>query len=544
MMESTADFSSAFHVQTTLRNTGSKQINSWTLSLEAGFEIVQIWGAIIVSHTGTRYLLESTDWTAGIAPDSEVSFGFIAAPERSSMLIELIVNGNLTDADSNPTLSPKAAKQTSKQATISNNSTKLSWSISGVTSRIQEIKRANNPKDRGKILSNCNGTEFVDNNVYPGTTYYWIKVSETDRRLSNTPTLSGNITLVAPENDIGAVALSKKMGVGWNAGNSLDAIGGETAWGNPLLTQQLFNAVKDAGFDTVRLPVAWSVFTDADIFAIDNDWLARVSEVIDYALNAHLYVIINIHWDGGWMQPTYGQGIYVNNRLATMWKQIATHFRSYDNRLLFAGTNEVMVDGDYGAPTKEHYTVQNSFNQTFVTTVRNTGGNNTNRHLIIQGFNTNIDHTVNFADVPTDTAANRLMMEVHYYDPYNFTLNTDSSITQWGSIATDPFTVEDWANENWVDSQFQKMKSCFIDKGIGVVLGEFGVASRPSTPEHERYRVYWNKYISHSAVDHGLVPIYWDSGKNEIDSSTGVFDRYSGRQLYPDIIKAIVSAVK
>jgi endoglucanase len=341
-----------------------------------------------------------------------------------------------------------------------------------------------------------------------------------------------------------SVEFSKQMGVGWNAGNNLDAIGGETAWGNPLLTQPLFDAVKAAGFDTVRLPVAWSVFTDADNFVIDSNWMARVNEVVDYALKADLYVIVNIHWDGGWMQPTYGQQDYVNKRLAIMWEQIATNFRDYDNRLLFAGTNEVMVDGDYGTPTEEYYTVQNSFNQTFVTTVRNTAGNNANRYLIVQGFNTNIDHTVNFVEMPADTVADRLMMEVHYYDPYNFTLNTNSNITQWGSIATDQNAVEDWANESWVDGQFQKMKSSFVDKGIAVILGEFSVASRPNIPDHERYRVYWNEYISQSAVDHDMVPIYWDSGGKGIAGSSGIFDRDNGGQLYPDIIDAIVSAIK
>jgi endoglucanase len=210
-------------------------------------------------------------------------------------------------------------------------------------------------------------------------------------------------------------------------------IGCETAWGNPQLTQQLFNSVRAAGFDTVRLPVASSVFSDEANFVIDSAWLARVKSVVDDALHADLYIIINIHWDGGWMQPTNAKKDCDNIRLATMWKQIANNFRDYDNRLLFAGTNEVMVDGDSDTPTKEYYTVQNSFNQTFASTVRATGGKNADRYLVVQGFNTNIDHTVNFAVLPKDTVANRLMMEVHYYDPYNFTLNTKSSISQWGS---------------------------------------------------------------------------------------------------------------
>ena len=331
------------------------------------------------------------------------------------------------------------------------------------------------------------------------------------------------------------------MGVGWNLGNSLDAIGGETAWGNPMVTQQLINSVKAAGFDTIRVPVAWSVFSDEANFVIDSAWMSRVEEVVNYALNADMYVIMNIHWDNGWMQPTYTQQDYVNNRLSIMWTQIAAHFEEYDNRLLFAGTNEVMVEGDYGTPTEEYYTVQNSFNQTFVNAVRATGGGNANRYLVVQGFNTNIDHTVNFAEIPTDTVSDRLMMEVHYYDPYNFTLNTDSAITQWGAIATDPNATETWANESYVDATFQKMKVNFIDQGVAVILGEYGVVSRMSVGDHETYRVYWNEYITQSAVDHGMVPVYWDNGYTG-DNGMGLFDRNNGNGVYPDIINALIGA--
>ena len=142
-----------------------------------------------------------------------------------------------------------------------------------------------------------------------------------------------------------------------------------------------------------------------------------------------------------------------------MWRQIAIRFRNYDDHLLFAGANEVMVDGDYSTPKTEYYTVQNSFNQTFVSTVRSTGGRNAYRHLVVQGFNTNIDHTINFFKTPIDVIANRLMVEVHYYDPYNFTLNENTTLIQWGKNATDPSKTETWANEAYADGQFQKMKT-------------------------------------------------------------------------------------
>ena len=345
--------------------------------------------------------------------------------------------------------------------------------------------------------------------------------------------------------NLNSVELSKEMVPGWNVGNSLDAVGGETQWGNPLISQRLIDSVKAAGFKAIRIPVAWSRFTDADNFVIDTLWMNRVEEVVNYVLSDSLYAIINIHWDGGWMQPTYAMQDYVNNRLAIMWHQIAVHFRDYDDRLLFAGTNEVMVEGDYGTPIPEYYTVQNSFNQTFVSTVRSTGGRNYYRHLVVQGFNTNINNTVSFFKAPYDPTADRLMVEVHYYDPYNFALNTASSITQWGKYATDPAKTENWANEAYADSQFQKMKAKFVDHGLGVVLGEYGAVSRTNlgsavlNAEYAMYRRYYVEYITQSIVKKESVPFYWDSGYTG-DHAFGLFNRYSGAQAHPDMIKAII----
>ncbi|SFQ54636.1 endoglucanase [Flavobacterium akiainvivens] len=336
-----------------------------------------------------------------------------------------------------------------------------------------------------------------------------------------------------------SVELAAQMGTGWNLGNSLEAIGGETAWGNLATTQSLIDAVKAAGFTTIRIPVSWSVFSNQTDYTINPTWLARVEEVVNYALSNNMYVIMNEHWDGGWQQPTYAQQEYVNNRLAAMWKQIATHFRDYDYHLIFAGTNEIMVTDNYNTPTTEYYTVQNSFNQTFVTAVRATGGRNAYRYLTVQGFNTNINHTVAFAEIPEDVTPNRLLMEVHYYDPYNFTLNENSTITQWGSIATDPALTETWANESYVDAQFQSMKTNFIDQGVGVILGEFGAIVRTDVAGSETYREHYINYVSTSARSHGLVPVYWDNGF--IGNHTmALFNRNTGEVLYPGILEAVM----
>jgi endoglucanase len=265
--------------------------------------------------------------------------------------------------------------------------------------------------------------------------------------------------------------------------------------------------------------------------------MAHVRQVVDYAHNAGLYVMINIHWDGGWMNhPTYTQQTAINAKLTKFWTQIANNFKDYDDTLLFAGSNEVGQDNTWGNPTTEYAAVQNSFNQTFVNAVRATGGNNAKRHLVVQGYLTNIDSTVATNTVPTDTIAHRLFMEVHYYDPYDFTLNDSSSIWQWGASATEPAAVETWANEPWADAEFQKMKTSFGDKGVPVILGEYAAGMKAKYPGMDPFRKLWDQYITQSAFQHGLVPVYWDTG--------GMIDRNTGAKLDPDVIDSIVKATK
>ncbi|MFZ2988872.1 glycoside hydrolase family 5 protein [Ideonella sp.] len=338
--------------------------------------------------------------------------------------------------------------------------------------------------------------------------------------------------------DLSSAQLAAQMGTGWNLGNTLEAIGGETAWGNPKTSQAMIDAVKAAGFKTIRIPVAWKQYADAND-TISPAWLARVAEVVGYARKAGLHTMINVHWDGGWLQPTYARQKEGNARLARFWTQIAIHFKDQDDMLLFAGTNEVMVDGDYGPPTAEYVAVQNGFNQVFVDAVRATGGNNAVRHLVVQGFNTNIDHTVAHAVMPRDSARQRLMMEVHYYDPFRYTIDEKSPLWQWGAGATDPKAKDSWGDEAWADAQFQKMKQYFGDKGVPVILGEFGVIARTDIAGAEPYREAWNRHIARSAAQHGLVPVYWDNGGTG-QHSMGLFDRSTGRQVHPALIKAIL----
>jgi endoglucanase len=445
-------------------------------------------------------------------------------------------------------------------ATGSNNNVTLSWTVSGSISKVQVYRDTDsNPSGRSRIaqLSSSNTTRYVDSSAATGTHYwYWVKfnvgntsydsnaadatrVVVTAQGGGGTPATPGTMRAMT------SLQLSQEMAPGWNLGNSLEAIGGETNWGNPAPTQATLNMIKAAGFNTVRIPLSWKQYADSN----DNiraDWMARVTEVVNYARNAGLYVIINIHWDGGWMDtPTYAQQATINARIQKFWTQIANNFRNYDDHLLFAGTNEVMMANDYSTPTIEYYTVQNSFNQTFVNAVRATGGNNAVRHLVVQGFNTNVDYTYSYFTVPNDSVANRLMVEVHYYDPYDFTINTgNDNIWQWGSIATSPANTETWANESYVDAQFDKLKQRFIDGlGMPVLMGEYAAVMRPNVDSAQKYRTYWDQYVTHSARTRGIVPTYWDDGYTG-NHSMGLFNRANGTQAYPDLVGTIVNAAQ
>ena len=352
-----------------------------------------------------------------------------------------------------------------------------------------------------------------------------------------------------------AAALAAKMLAGWNAGNSLEAcsspfVASETMWGNPPISQTLIDAVKAAGFNAIRIPCAWSGYIeDRTTHRIRSNWLARVKEVVDYAVEAGMYAIINIHWDGGWLEenPVFAMQESVNEKQKALWEQIAVYFRDYDERLLFAGTNEVRAN--YGTPTTEHVTVQMSYNKTFVDAVRSTGGKNAWRNLIVQAYNTNIDHAVQFMEMPIDNVVDRLMLEVHYYDPYYFTINETSIEYLWGKDFADRSpNVSNWGQEDWADAQFDKMKTNFIDKGIPVILGEYSATFRANLPlpalnDHIKSRHDFLYYITKSAHQRGLVPFYWDNGSTG-NFGSGLFNRATGEQVHSEAIKAIMDGAK
>lgn len=352
-----------------------------------------------------------------------------------------------------------------------------------------------------------------------------------------------------------ASSVVANMKLGWNLGNSLDCVDSsktdttvETAWGNPVVTSDLIQAVAAAGFGAVRIPVSWiNHFGSAPNYTISATYINRVEAVVQYVLDQGLYAIINIHHDGGnnvtgrWLtlvdssgQVTTDHTNAVLTEFKALWSQIGDHFKAYDNHLIFESMNEVMVD--YNTPLQSYYDEINGLNQAFVDTVRASTGNNPNRCLVVPGYNTNIDYTVAGFVAPKDNAAGKLILSDHFYDPYTF---TGSATTHtWG---TGNPGIDNWGQEDWVQSEVAKLKSTFIDPGLPMIWGEYGAVNQSG---YENYRRYYIEYVTKAVHDAGITPFFWDNGATGSGSDAfGLIDRSANTVLYPTILQAMTRAI-
>ncbi len=336
-----------------------------------------------------------------------------------------------------------------------------------------------------------------------------------------------------------AIQLASKMTLGINIGNTLEAIGGETAWGNPKINKTLIDALKGYGFTAIRLPCSYSQYADAATAEIQTAWLDRVKEVIQYCVDNDLYVLLNIHWDQGWLEHniTPDKQEEVNAKQKAFWEQIATHMRGFDEHLMFASANEPIVDN---APQMN---VLKTYNQTFIDAVRSTGGKNSYRTLVLQGATTDEDiNNLFLAAFPQDEVEKRLMIEVHYYSPYQFCLMSEDA--DWGKMfyfwgegyhsVIDPTRNSTWGEEAYMVSNFEVARSQFLFKGYPIILGEFGAYKRNNMAEqalHDASVEYFNKHVVKTALSKGMIPFYWDTG--------GIINRSNGAVKDQGVLDAL-----
>ena len=331
-------------------------------------------------------------------------------------------------------------------------------------------------------------------------------------------------------------AILEDMGLGWNLGNSLDATGGsgldtETSWSNPKTTQALIDKVKSLGFNTVRVPVSWGKHVSGDNYTINSAWLARVKEVVDYCYKNDMYVILNIHHDTKSSESASGAGYYPRSSaysssekfVTSVWSQMAEYFKDYDYHLIFETLNEPRLIGtgyewwfnkwNIPSEVKDAIDCINKLNQKAVDTIRATGSNNRGRLIMCPGYDASIDGaTVSGFKLPTDTSGNknRIAVSVHAYSPYNFAMNVDTSN---GATSTYSSSIKDE-----LKNLFSTLKSNFRDKGIPVVIGEFGSTDKNNTAE----RVKWATDYTALAKKNNIPCVLWDNN---------AFARYNGSNI-------------
>lgn len=338
--------------------------------------------------------------------------------------------------------------------------------------------------------------------------------------------------------DMTVQELVSEMKTGWNLGNTLDATGGETAWGNPVTTKKMIDTVVNAGFNVIRIPTTWGDKIDTENgYKVSEEWMKRVHEVVDYAFDNGAYVILNTHHETGWVKPSMDEVEKSLPEFKALWTQIAEEFEPYGDHLIFEGLNEPRIEGgqnEWSGGTPDGREALNILNKTFVETVRATGGNNEKRVLLITSFAAAIiSNSLKDLEMPDD---DRVAVSLHAYTPYNFTYNINES---W-----EIFEFGDNVKKE-IDQVFDIVDKYFIDKNIPVIMTEYGSVSKSKPGEADRNdaeNVKWIKYYLGRAKSSGIPCVLWDNGYyysgNEL---FGVFERKYLDWYVPELVEAIMS---
>ncbi len=371
-----------------------------------------------------------------------------------------------------------------------------------------------------------------------------------------------------------AQAIARDMYPGWNLGNTMEATGDglacETVWQPTKTSQRVIDAVKAAGFKAVRIPCSWDIHSDGS-GTIDAAWVTRVKQIVNYCVQQNLYVVLNDHWDNGWIEvlgfskskDSY-QAVdeaYIQakiSRLKDLWTQIANEFKQYDEHLLFAGLNEPFQEYSLFSNRHQELTpILIRYNAAFVEAVRATGGNNAQRTLVVQGPSTNISSSCSY--MPADKlpeSAGRLMVEVHYYDPGQFCGTFDASGDKafyfWGAGNHGADHNPTYGEEAYLKEQFEKLKTTYTAKGYPVIIGEYAALQRTLSEaqqaKHNASVKYYYEYLNQQATDNGIVAFAWDTNDTggllkEAGSGT-IIDRSSCTVAGVNALPGIIAGCK
>ncbi|GGD02618.1 glycoside hydrolase family 5 protein [Hyunsoonleella pacifica] len=343
---------------------------------------------------------------------------------------------------------------------------------------------------------------------------------------------NGEVTKIDPEpkeeevvgviRDISPSALVADMGPGWNFGNSFDVRDNDkTAWGNPLPTTTVVDAVFNRGFRTIRVPVTWGYnMADAPTYEIEENYFSRVTTIVDYALNKGMYVIINVHHDDKWIIPTFDNASATNTQLDRVWTQIANSFKNYSDYLIFELLNEPRhkdTPEQWTGGTEEGREVLNDFYKTIVDAIRRTGGNNAKRKLMIAPYAASVVQKT-WDDLVIPNNDPDVIISIHAYVPFRFAL--DASDPDWGSD-TDKADI---------DALMNRIDNNFMSKGFPVVMGEWGSIGLLAEASE---RLKHAEYFVNACIEKGIVPVVWDDG-----GDFGLLDRRNFVWDFPTLADA------
>ena len=316
--------------------------------------------------------------------------------------------------------------------------------------------------------------------------------------------------------------ITKEMGIGINLGNTFDCWGDwiwewgdhtpqsyETAWGSPVIEKGMIEGIKKEGFDSMRLPVHW--FNMMKDFTINEEYMARVKQVVDWAIDAKLYVILNWHHDEHEFFSKYPFNIEETlENFQKVWAQIADAFQDYDDYLMFESLNEEACWNDiYNEWTGNETGKEMAFdltyklNQAFVDVIRSSGGNNPERHLLLAGYCTGLEYTCDPKFKLPKDPINRFALSIHYYNPATFCILSEDA--DWGKASPTWGTNEEIRELN---KKMDIIQSTYIEKGIAVIIGEYGVAASNKEIESVRNYIYT---VGKACYDRDILPVLWDT---------------------------------
>ena len=338
-----------------------------------------------------------------------------------------------------------------------------------------------------------------------------------------------------------AMDVVSEMKIGWNLGNTMDSLNSnlvkkmppenwETAWGNPVTSKELIDAVMAKGFNVIRIPVSWNDhILVAENWKIEESWLDRVQEIVDYAYDNGAYVILNTHHES-WYETYYDKEERSAEILTAVWSQIAERFQDYAEHLIFEGLNEprkIGTDVEWNGGDQEGWDVVNDLNRVFVKTIRESGGNNPYRILMIPAYGANGWEGIKHLEIPDD---NKIIVSVHAYEPYDFALNVQGRGT-WDQDTTN------------IDTIINSLDTLFISKGIPVVIGEIG-AMYKNVEGNEEERAAWAEYYVSKAAEKGIPCVWWDNGACEGNGELfGLIDRKTCGWKYPLVVEGLMKGV-